>query len=383
MDTCYLNPFGQAQVLQRLSSHHGFDVWRAEINGIPVALKTLPPTLDGQSIWRSTFNGIETSLYLGCGAKGVQSGFDVYDPTLTFAVMSAILQTEREVIAATHGAWNHSVYGLGTWDALAAGPYRDRFPDEQGIHDDLLRAWPILIMPFYTTAIPLDQLPQDQVRDLIPRMLPSLIHALRVMPHGDLSLSNVMIEPTLNIFRLLDPGVKISSPTQTHNLYSDDLSWITTSAANYPIFPPFWTQLDSTHNLLDALQNLHDSFIFGFGHHSPRCLPLGSTTHPQTSSASRPASSDLMALGINWFRALTGRELFLGSLVQNKPLWCEPHGEAVEFGRQRSRIVKELEEGFIERQLQTPELSPFERRVIGELVQLEISDFNPSIYLKD
>ena len=44
MFTCYVSPFGQAKVYEQLPTQSGFEVWRAEINGTPVALKSFPST---------------------------------------------------------------------------------------------------------------------------------------------------------------------------------------------------------------------------------------------------------------------------------------------------------------------------------------------------
>ena len=80
-----------------------------------------------------------------------------------------------------------------------------------------------------------------------------------------------------------------------------------------------------------------------------------------------------MAIGINWYRAITGRELIFGALLDKRPLWCEPYGEVQDFNEQAARIVTELEAGFLKDQLATTELSDYEREMIGKLVRLELT----------
>jgi serine/threonine protein kinase len=217
---------------------------------------------------------------------------------------------------------------------------------------------PVLIMPYIN-------------------LLPALWDALCIMSHGDLSESNILINFEKNIFHLIDPGILLTSPIYG-DLYVNYESIFTTNGANYPLFPPFINlripptqkNINSVINLLNQLHfwgNNRETNIFNVNY---RCSNSFSNLAPNLT----PTVPDLLALGIMYFRILTGKELFLGrEILPNKPAWECIFGEHPEVYGIYENVCKILGQNYINNELNKYNFTLSERNLLSSLLNLEIS----------
>ncbi|MEA4910008.1 MAG: serine/threonine-protein kinase [Anaerolineaceae bacterium] len=366
-----MSPFGVGEIVQTISTGRLFRVYLARIAGQEVCVKAVAPGRNAggnAGVFTSAFQGIETSLYDGCTQV-----VDALPVSAYAALAEHILVSEAQVIQQAGQAWNHRVYGLGIWDgqsaaqALPPGPTR---PDERfGI---------ALVMPHYPAA-PLSSLqPQEKKRSLAA-ILPGLWDALGNSCHGDLSESNILVEADQRTFHLIDPGVLIASPAVRTN-YADEKSYLTTNPANYPLLPPFLNVESiagqggySLAGLLSALV-AHPSRwddLYGPFDLSARVFNPAGNNSPETL---RPGPSDLLALGILYYRALTGKDIFReDSFFPNTPAWVGKFGET---GREVYTSLKQagqvLLSGYVEERLSGESLLLSERNLAQALLTLQI-----------
>jgi hypothetical protein len=138
-----------------------------------------------------------------------------------------------------------------------------------------------------------------------------------------------------------------------------------------------------------------DYGIFNLDHSTPRWKygerslpripwPLGKANEHQNSpQRPRPFPSDLLALGIIYYRILTDEDLFLGrEILPDRPAWqgdlpsglMDPkNGSILETYR---RVANTLSENYIARELDKHSLDPAEDRLANALLNLQVRDQN-------
>jgi hypothetical protein len=224
-----------------------FDIYLAELCGQEVCLKT-PRNIPGKNYYCSDY-------FCNTGSETFYGG-NTWNPKLDklntlpttpvddLKIAIGMLLMESQVIQWTQGAWNHSIIGQGVWDSHSVVCDRRNTWDEA---DRDLRFGagflPVLVMPYHRT-IRLADLSKTEQKKLFPRMLPALWAALSQMYHGDLSETNILIQPDYSHLHPIDPGVMLVSVSigyTDNSVLKDDrsASVFTTTAANYPLLPPF------------------------------------------------------------------------------------------------------------------------------------------------
>jgi hypothetical protein len=356
-----LDPFGPGRVTDALHRGRTFHVYRATLGERTVALKTPAPGLSGDAFFIDGEHRHTSIVVATDQGMGSLNGFQKRLDPLTVATGALLMEAHR--IGLTAGAWNHEVLGLGTWDGMS--PDWDR---SCGSYDEPLdsRFLPVLVMPYHD-ATPFSALPGSTKRTLFPRMMPALWDALCVLPHGDLSESNILLDRTRNGFHLIDPGVTLSSDLRDRvpRTGYEYLSIFTTNVANYPIVPPFdrtpcWWAAGLANRLSgstdgDATDWWNAESLAGQG--------------PGRS----PAACDLLAVGIIYSRILTGAEMFLGTSLLPTPVWFRHHVE----GRQKeepteARLIEALSDGYLWATLEKAAATEAEKRLAHALLNLEI-----------
>ncbi len=432
-----LNPFGSGTIKQTLHQGHMFTLYLAELCGREVCLKTpvifprggfsqseyychrFSETFWGGHTWNpelETIDGLRSSL----------------TPEDRLQIAMGMLAIENQIVQSTEGAWNHSIIGQGVWDGLSGYPnqrYSSELPTEDESNARLFcaRFMPVLVMPYHR-ATRLGDLPKIEQRKLFPRMLPALWSALSHTYHGDLSETNILVQPDYTQFHLIDPGIMLASigTCASNTFFGDDYfsSILTTNAANYPLLPPFNNAVANNINnqSANALVNLQDYLrelskkrehefidmpaadygIFNLDHPTPQwkygersCIslsripwPSGEATKHQSSPQTRPFPSDLLALGIIYYRILTNEDLFLGrEILPDRPAWqgdlpsglMDPQDGSI-FETYR-RVANTLSENYIARELDKHSLDPMENRLANALLNLQIRDRNHTLEL--
>jgi hypothetical protein len=196
-----------------------------------------------------------------------------------------LLQLEAERIHQSGAAWGHQV--------LWGGVVRGRAPYG-------------LLLPWHEGRC-LRELPREQWRRLLPQRLPWLWDALSAAPHGDLHEGNVIVSPSAELV-LIDPGALHFS---FHEHSGDSVSecTFTTNVEHYPILPPYYlpdlplAQLDGLQaHFLQLREGLSGSVRLGALSFAGGPSPLLKPSAPR----GEPAPADLVALGVLYYRALTG-----------------------------------------------------------------------------
>jgi serine/threonine protein kinase len=401
-----LNPFGNGIIKQTLNQGQMFNIYLAELCGQEVCLKT-PVISPRKGYYCSEYflhTGSET-FYSG-NTWNPNNDVDAIQitPSDELEISMGMLLLENQIIQWTQGAWNHSTLGQGMWDGFSLfqdqNHSKSQFEECKNHHH--VRFLPVMIMPYHQ-AIQLADLPIVQQRRLLPRMLPALWSALCKMYHGDLSETNILIQKDYSHFHLIDPGIILVSMTSGANnssdLQDDEFNSVfTTTPANYPLLPPFDNaslfdvqSLNDALTLQDCLQILirRNSFFstpdlnssaYGIFEMDARLI-----THLQQppQRRSRPLPSDLLALGIIYYRMLTKEDLFLGrEILPNYPAWQGDLPSAAYFPRCQDgsiyvayqRVANALAENYIARELDKHDLSYAERQLVTALLNLEIQD---------
>lgn len=353
-----INPFGRVTFIELLHSGVSFNVYKAKLHNQDVVLKTPLP--------KFTLN----NFYHACQSDGdsfpyyyeVSHGETSTSSENPLQIATAMLLAEAQVINWTAGAWNHSVIGMGSWDVL--WDWKENSSIDQ-------RFLPVLITPFHR-AIPISSLPYSLKRQLFPKMLSACWDALCIAHHGDLSESNLLISEKFDKFHIIDPGVSLSS-TDSIELgnYVNTVCIFTTTAANYPIFPPFWNlenepPILNIYELLEYLSQYlnYSNEVVGFFSSGRQIYP-GSLSRLQPRT--RPSIPDLHALGIIYYRILTNQELFLGSTVlPEKPAWQIQ-------GYNYKECLNLLSPVYLEQQLSKAYITQEEKQLVSALLNLKVN----------
>lgn len=355
-----LTPLGEGTVTEVLHEGQTFHLYRADLGGQDVVLKTPSPSLTGDALFvKSISVGSEEMVRTSQGIDWLNWSDSKLDP---IKVATWALLVESQIINLAAGDWNHHVIAMGTWDGLSKNWNKETWSVKEPLD---LRFLPVLVMPYHN-AVAFSTLPHSLKRLLFPQMMPALWDALCKTPHGDLSESNILINQTQNIFHIIDPGIVLSSDMHQH---SGDtyISIFITTRANYPLIPPFNRQSHDATGLISFIKE----HILDW---NMRGLPED-MLYPASPSV-RPAACDLLALGIIYYRILTGKEIFLGtSILPEKPAWqnsyVTPQNENT---RVYMQLIDSLSDGYVQKELDKANITEAEKRLAYSLLNLEIVD---------
>lgn len=352
-----LNPLGQGVVTHTLHEGRMFNVYRAIIGAEDVVLKTLSPELTGENVFSrkpafeegasETF--VRTDRGLEKSAKSAAQKIDI---------AARLLQLEANTIRETNGAWNHRVIAAGSWDGFSKStasppPDSNRTKIEFNESPDLADV-PVLVMPYHD-ARPFSMFSNARKRGLFPRMLPALWTALCKTTHGDLSESNILINNSGDIFHLIDPGVYINNSEEHIN---GQAALFTTNEQNYPFFSP----------VPDHPENSLSLFVQNHLHR------LDSVNSPQ------PATGDLLAMGIIYYRILTGKEIFRDENVsRGLPFW--EHSFMLPFDPVNKWAAEVLTGDSIKQEIENAGIPPAEKQLVQALLTFEITDLKELVKL--
>jgi hypothetical protein len=328
-----ISPFGPVAVTTPLHVGLAFEVWEVERGGARFCVKT-PSRAGGAGGFASRAMGIATSLWGGSTRPGVE------DVTAHQGLGELLLALEAEAIRQSAGAWNHEVTALGAWDG----------PDDAWHLSYGPSAPPRWRMALVTPRHPgadFGALAPERQRRLLPRMLPALWEALTRAPHGDLSPANIVVSPDERRFVLIDPGVVLRSHSSRPGAAGgsmDDACFFTTNAECYPFLPPTycapqgaeaapleehlallaWAVHNSSGPVIGTDRPLRGEELAVVSALSGRPLFAGAPP-----SGPRPRVADLAALGVIYYRLLTGRHpLWLAA--PGAPLWSGGFGERLD-----------------------------------------------------
>lgn len=338
-----LSSLGSGEITEVLHQGKMFNVYRAVLNGQDVVLKTPAPNSEGEMAFvKSISAGSEDFCSISQGLR---------PPEQPLKIATWFLLEESQTINSTKGAWNHEIIALGTWDGFSRQWTKgsENFNYDEPLD---LRFMPVLVMPYYE-AVTFSSLPNSAKKLLFPKMLPALWDALCQQRHGDLSESNLLINQTKNIFHIIDPGVYLSSDIGDfgHPL----LSFFITNPANYPLIAPFSSPSHKETGLANSLMKL---------------------SFPPAIYPPRPSACDLLALGLLYYRILTGKEFFTDEDVfAEMPVWSVRWSSPFfQQDRLYMEIYKILSAGYIQNKLEKSPVSPSEKHLLQALINLEIFD---------
>jgi hypothetical protein len=292
--------------------HRGaiFRVYQATLDdGRVVALKV--PADHGTSasdvLYGAFANLVFTRLFSVVGSIGRSTS------TLpaTVALHAKLLEQEAARIVQSQGYWNHAVIRVGqtTWK-----------------HGD---AQPSLMTPW----LPGDALGALEVEvqcAMFPRMVPSLWDALAAAPHGDLHPGHLILAPARDRFALIDPGATVYIDQRRSTGDGDVALVFATNLEHYPVLPPYYAS-----TRLGIRPRAHfEAFLSSEGGFSMSIGPDADSTVPPMSAVNSilgdaPRATDLLALGIMYYRMLTRRHPFYEDEA-TLPAW---YGVSINQGR--------------------------------------------------
>jgi hypothetical protein len=283
-------------------------------------------------------------------------------------VLGDLLEIEAGIIAAAGKAWNHRSLGVGR--VLSQHSHGGSDPREWS------RA---LVLPRHD-GVTLDTVEVGQRGRLFEAMLPALWTALCASPHGDLNETNLIVDPDRSRFHLIDPGVRKTcwwAAAHTPGVLRDEV-WnavFITTAANYPILYPVFGGDDARraaiaspfekdlftdsataqeYNLVRAAAagqtaaTTPPANLFGLLEGHAAVCSFGYLGVQPSHVAQQPNPADLLALGIMYYRALTGAEAFLGpTALLDTPAWIGTHPEAGRAGSVKPGPIAEAYERLL------------------------------------
>lgn len=283
--------------------HRGaiFRVYQAMLDdGRVVALKVPADgdTSAGDALYGAFANIIFTRLFSIVGSVGGAAG------TLpaSVALHGKLLEQEAARIVQSQGYWNHAVIHAGQtiWK-----------------HGD---AQPSLVTPWFLGDA-LGALEVDVQRAMFPRMVPSLWDALAAAPHGDLHPGHLIVAPARDRFALIDPGAAVYIDQRRDTGDGDVALVFATNLEHYPLLPPYYAS-----TRLGVRSRAHfASFLNSEGGFSISIGPDADTTVPTISDVNSiqgnaPRATDLLALGVMYYRMLTRRHPFYAD-EETSPAW--------------------------------------------------------------
>jgi serine/threonine protein kinase len=148
----------------------------------------------------------------------------------------------------------------------------------------------------YHDAFNMDQISYHENKKIWYSIIPGLLLGLSKVPHGDLNPDNILVDKNFKYLHLIDPGIEIILESK----FSDvNKKIILSRPFYYPILAP---SCRSNRNL--DIFSMHPEDIFT----------------NESSFNNTPDTADLIATGIMYYVAATGRYPFKTSLKKT-PLW--------------------------------------------------------------
>ncbi len=359
-EKCTISPYGEAQIRETIHEGRLFHLYRATLADTDVCLKV--PNPSPGNCCAARFLGSETMVW--SGSSGVLK--------VSAAELTLLLLLEAETVRSTRGLWNHQVLGIGAFDAFSPELLSATYFSLSHPHSDPNRFWPVVILPYHS-ANPLSKYPRAPKCDLFLSILPTLWDALCAQPHADLSESNILVDEQNQSFILIDPGVCMASHSvDTSDSYANHRILFTTNSANYPLLFPFFDHRGGERNLGEqTLQDMLGDLI-----DKPDYLlrPSHFSLFGGAAVKKRPSMADMQALGLMYYRMLTGMELLPtvdGAL--DEPLWCGRFGEAylMKWIERHQRVRDVLSADFIRQKL--AKIDREAATLIEQLVNLQIT----------
>lgn len=379
--TFYINPFGNVELKEIIHRGKFYNIYRATFNGENVCLKATCQEIISNNLFYSYYN------YQNCGSEafysaGSKTSSNQLSTNDLQNLTAKLLVIEAELIKRTNQYWNHKILGLGLWNN-----------SRQTENTLLTELRPVLIMPDYQDTTPLSKL--SEKRTLFLRMLPALFQALSYSYHGDLSEDNLLIKNDFSIFYIIDPGVIVSSETLVGEDHfsapsANSESFFISNSLNYPILAPFQdeTLLEMERNFASANKEHQIFNLVTFLQHFKLFRKFGqplfiksNLDHKPKTTRSSPYPSDLLALGIIYYRILTGENLFYDRETElDHPIWLGESRGRLGFGTPNesfenfNRVLNILENNYIARKLAQANIGQKERNICNALLNLTLRD---------
>lgn len=318
-----------------------YDVFHAAIGDQQVAVKRPIATADRDRALATAWDRSgKTSLI-----HGQEFGWPSDQPALPSFYMEALLAAEHDVTRRAAEFWNHPGVEMVRWgrdDRLAP-------PEDEA-------AGPLCLVMPWCHGTPIASLTRTEQRRWFPSMLPALWDSLSEVPHGDLSLDDLVLERERGIFRIFDPGVSIEGPASSQGEWWFSSRLMTTNAARYPLIPP-------EHGPGAPRRCAPSKLADAMGRWFPRPGAVRSMIGPSV--------ADLVACGAMYFEILAERSL-LSLLELRQPAWLSKGHEAdVRSQAPKAPWLDALAWGAIPRALQAvaspAEIALCELMVLGEL----------------
>lgn len=309
------------RLLRQIHEGRRFDVFEVQMDDRRLALKVParpigPGYEHAGAVFHATriLGGVSTvwnvMAYAGSRGPTWHNHDREKDPT---AIAEAFLEDEARRLRAVGPHWNHTALDLIRCDMSPC--------------EGLLG----LIMP-WQTGNPLAALPRATQRRLLPRMMLSLWDALSAGLHGDLHGDNVLVSPTEDRFALIDPGAILlhHGGEDGASSGSDHLTFVT-NADTYPVLPPYsqtpplrqGSLLTHWESFLRSLTLFDFAPPFKAGEHTIGVAVSrwsGRFLIDVPAPRGEPHPADLLAVGVLYYRALTGAHPFYDDAF-TKPAW--------------------------------------------------------------
>jgi hypothetical protein len=386
-------PEPKVLLTERLRAGARYEIWAGELGDEHVCVKL--PAVDSSAplLYSMNHSLVAYSEAFSDGStQPFQPGVDV---------LGDLLEIEAEVIRTAGKAWNHRTLGVGRVHAWRGDGGSDP------------REWSrALVLPHYH-GFTLESVEIGERASLFESMLPALWTALCASPHGDLNEANLIIDPDRSRFHLIDPGVRKTgwcAAAPTSGVLRDEHwhSVFITTAANYPILYPVFGGDDVRHAAISSPfdEDLFPDSAIAHQYIQIKAAAAGQTvvtTPPanlfellevhaaacsfgylgvQSHHVAQPSPADLLALGIMYYRALTGAEAFLGpTALLDAPAWLGTHPAAGRAGSVTPGPIPETYErigralpGWIDSRVTDPGIPAAKQPLLRALLTLDLHD---------
>jgi hypothetical protein len=217
-------------------------------------------------------------------------------------IQARLLAAEATRITASHPWWNH--------DVVYSGP-------AQLSRDKVV---PALVTPWHNGHA-FGALDRGTQREIFPKMIPALWRALAAAPHGDVHPGQFIVTAALDRFVLIDPGVElfVDERHATGDGHSE-LSFLT-NHEHYPVVPPYYASTFAAAHRRRHFRSFigtSSGFEVPIGPHASAVGPVIPAVH----DGSAPRVADLLALGVVYYRVLTGQHPFYDGQYRY-PAWYD------------------------------------------------------------
>ncbi|MBL0169552.1 MAG: hypothetical protein IPP90_02325 [Gemmatimonadaceae bacterium] len=311
---------GVAVVAGRVHAGRYFDVYLLNAAGQLFALKVplaSPRSDDGAFVASRTLGGVSTVWNVTCtaGERALAAAADQSAAWPTPVSSEELLRSEAQQLEAYGARWHAGFVS-----------FRHQQIARYGSIPALVTSW--------QHGVQLDALTPNNQRALIPRLLPMLWRLLADTLHGDLHGSNLIVAPDQTSVALIDPGARVLRQRGRAGASegADALTFVTTPEV-YPVLPPYYLP----HCSLSAGLTLREHWE-GF----VRSMTLSDQARPfragtnvigramsrtrgrfladEVTTAGEPHPADLLAIGVLYYQALTGRHPFAHAF--SIPAWA-------------------------------------------------------------